>query len=356
MNNSKMIFVVAAAFILCSCTGGCSSENTIFNSEKETITVQGTQVTLANWNLQTFFDGKKDGCEYKEYQKTSDWNEGTYKVRLERLCDFINQTDADIYIFEELENEAIIYDISNQLAGAGHNWNQRKFWNYSVFQKEEGSAIGIGLLSRYPLSNIKAHSMDIRIHNKLQPATRAILEVQVKIQEKSLIILANHWKSKSGGEEETEIWRDWQESILAKRIKELKNGDNPAIVICGDFNRDAVDFVCNLSNQKGYQKEYANTFLRYASFGYSDYVDVKNLWFTDYGDYTSPNGSYFYDDEWERIDNIMISGSIKNITFTPHAISPWASPQGHPIPYKLYSGTGYSDHLPLLARIILTDE
>ena len=358
MKNSRLIFAVLAGLVLCSCSGSCSAGNTILRDldfGDETINVKGTQVTVANWNLQTFFDGKKDGCEYKEYQKVSEWNEGTYKVRLERLCDFINQTDADIYIFEELENEAIIYDISNQLAAAGHNWNQRKFWNYSVFQKQEGTAIGIGLLSRYPLSNVKAHTMDIRIHSTSQPTTRAILEVQADIQKKPLIILANHWKSKSGGEKETEIWRDWQESILAKRINELTCQDNPAILICGDFNRDTADFVCNLSNQKGFQKNLKNIILRYAGFGYSDYIDVNSLWFTDYGDYVSTKGSYFYDDEWERIDNIMITGSITPISFTPYAIQPWSSPQGHPIPYKIYTGLGYSDHLPLLARIILID-
>ncbi len=351
MKSIRKLCVLFTAFVLCSCSGGCSVENKILQDEQA-----GTPLLVANWNLQTFFDGKKDGCEYKEYQKTSDWNEETYKVRLERLCDFITQTDADIFIFEEIENEAIIYDISNQLSGAGHNWNQKKFWNYSTFQKQEGTAIGIGILSRYPLSEIKAHSMDIRIHSTSQPTTRAILEVHATVQKKSLIILANHWKSKSGGEEETEIWRDWQESILAKRISELTNKDNPAILICGDFNRDAADFVCNLSNQNSWQKDLENTILRYSSFDYTDYVSVKSLWFNDYGDYVSQKGSYFYDDEWERIDNIMITGPIKSISFTPGNTPPWASAQGYPIAYKMYSGQGYSDHLPLLARIILTDD
>ena len=363
MKNLRGFFVCLLALVFCSCSGGCSVQNKIMQeegAEEENNILSktaGTPVLIANWNLQTFFDGKKDGCEYKEYQKSEDWNNETYKTRLERLCDFISQTDADIFIFEEIENEAVIYDISNQLAGSGKNWNQKKFWNYSVFAKEEGTAIGIGILSRYPLSQIKTHSMDIRIHSKTQPTTRAILEVQVTVEKKPLIILANHWKSKSGGQAQTEIWRDWQESLLAKRISELKNfngtDDSPAILICGDFNRDAADFVCNLRNQKNWQKENANTILRYTDFGYTDFVDVKSLWFTEYGEYVSTKGSYFYDDQWERIDNIMITGSIKSISFTPSAVSPWASAQGYPISYKIYNGQGYSDHLPILARIIL---
>ena len=352
MKNLRCILLLAAGFWLCSCSGGCSVQNKIL--QEESAASGGTQISVANWNLQTFFDGAKDGCEYKEFQKSADWNTQTYKVRLERLCEFITTTDADIFIFEEIENEGIIYDISNQLAGSGHNWNQKKFWNYSVFAKEEETAIGIGILSRYPLSNVKTHSMDIRIHAVSQPTTRYILEVEVSIEKKSLIILANHWKSKSGGEQETEIWRDWQESVLAKRIAELqKDTTTPAILICGDFNRDAADFVCNLKNQKGWQKDFENTILRYADFGYTDYVDVNSLWFTDYGEYVSNKGSYFYDDKWERIDNIMLAGAVRKISFSPSAIEPWASAQGYPIPYKLYTGHGWSDHLPVCAQIEL---
>ena len=352
--KGKLLAAMAAAAVaglgLCSCSDG-----PLDSLKEQASPVGDTQLVVANWNLQTFFDGKKDGCEYKEYQKAADWNEDTYKVRLERLCEFITQTDADIFIFEELENQDIFYDISNQLAGNGHNWNQKKFWNYSVFAKEEGTAIGIGILSRYPLSNIKTHSMDIRIHNVSQPATRYILEAHASIEKKSLVILANHWKSKSGGEEQTEIWRDWQESILAQRMTELQKADTVAILICGDFNRDTADFVCNLKNQKGWQEEYENTLLRYAAFGYTDYIGIKSLWFTEDGDYSYQKGSYFYDDEWERIDNMFIAGKLKKISFTPLDISPWASVQGYPIGYKIYSGQGWSDHLPLLARISVTE-
>ena len=351
--------VLAVALGGCSCSGGCSVQNQILKDEMGLAgnagASGGTLISVANWNLQTFFDGTKDGCEYKEFQKAADWNNDTYKVRLERLCEFITTTDADIFVFEEMENEGIIYDISNQLAGNGHNWNQKKFWNYSVFAKEEETAIGIGILSRYPLSNIKTHSMDIRIHSTSQPVTRYILEAHASVEKHNLIILANHWKSKSGGETETEIWRDWQENILGKRIDELliTHSPAPAILICGDFNRDACDFVCNLKNQKGWQNGTENTILRYAHFGFTDYVSADSLWFTESGEYSCPKGSYYYDDEWERIDNIMLAGAARKISFAPSAVSPWASAQGYPVAYKIYSGQGWSDHLPLCAQILI---
>ena len=335
MKNLLSLFA-ALGFMLCSCSDGMKMEAP--DSERG-----NNQITIANWNLQTFFDGKKDGCEYKEFQKSAEWNNESYKVRLERLCQFIKQTDADIFVFEEMENENIIYDISNQLSAAGYNWKQNQFWNYSVFAKPEGTAIGIGILSRYELKNVRTHFMDIRIHNTAQPSSRYLLEAQVYAGKGHFTILANHWKSKSGGQEETEIWRDWQESLLGKRLSELLEKENAALIICGDFNRDTQDFASSGDS----------IFLRYAGFGYTDYCQVKSLWYNQKGNYVSDQGSYFYNDQWERIDNIMLAGKVSKDLFFSDTRGPWASEEGYPVSYKIYSGQGWSDHLPLYARIYI---
>ena len=364
LNKLTAGFAIVQIVLLCSvlttaCTeplAALSKETELSGGGKGSGSGAGTYVSIVNWNVQTFFDANKDGCEYSDYQKSSSWNSEKYTQRLQRLCQAISQLDADIYIFEEIENEGVIYDISNQLAANGHNWNQRKFWNYSVFAKEAETAIGIGILSRYPLTDLKTHSMDIRIHQTSQPAMRYIVEATASIEKTPLIIFANHWKSKSGGEAKSEIWRDWQESILGKRLAQLKSqngGTYPAILICGDFNRDAADFICNLKNQSGYEKDEQNTVFRYASFGYTDYVTADSLWFSETGSFVSQKGSYYYDDSWERIDNIFIAGSITSTDFTPEAVQPWSSAQGIPIGYKIYSGEGWSDHLPVSARLML---
>ena len=353
------ILLLAGTGLCIALLTGCSIQNSAEQDYKSTGTGSGPVVSIVNWNIQTFFDANKSGFEYSDFQKSGNWSSEKYTVRLQRLGQAISQLDADIYVFEEIENEEVIYDISNQLAANGHNWNQRKFWNYSVFVKEPETAIGIGILSRYPLSNITTHSFDVRIHETSQPATRYILEATASIEAVPLIIFANHWKSKTGGQEKSEIWRDWQENILAKRLAEIKkqNADKmPAAVICGDFNRDAAEFVCNLKNQPSYTKEEQNTYLRFSHFGYTDYLSVDSLWFSDSGTFVNNKGSYYYDDSWERIDNIFITGEITAIRFEPAAVSPWASAQGIPIGYKIYSGEGWSDHLPVAATLVLSDK
>lgn len=310
--------------------------------------------SIVNWNVQTFFDAQKDGYEYQEFLKTSDWNKDKYVLRLQRLCNAISQLDADIYILEELENEGIIYDISNQLSENGHNWNQKRFWNYSFFAKPQDSAIGIGILSRYPLHDAKTHDMNIQILSQKQPSTRYMLEVTASVNNQPIKILANHWKSKSGGEEKSEIWRDWQESLLGQRLKELYLDENcNSVIICGDFNRDASDFICNTKNTIGYIEDERNTILRYADFGYSDYISINNPWFSENGYYKTEVGSYFFNDLWERIDNIFAFGNLKISEFGPSTSGPWASVKGYPVSYWISSGDGYSDHLPIYAKVII---
>ncbi len=346
--KTKLIPTVAVLIFLCACcTVNCDSKSSSASQDAQSKST--TQFTLVNWNLQTFFDGTKDGFEYSDFQKSGNWNTQTYTVRLQRLCQFISQVNADIYVFEEIENEAVIHDISNQLSASGHNWNQKKFWNYSAFAKQEETAIGIGIISRYPLSEVKAHAMDIRLHNQSQPQTRYMLETALSIGGRKVLLLANHWKSKSGGEEKSEIWRDWQENLLAKRLAQLTKAAEPdiPIIICGDFNRDAADFICNFEENTG-----QNTLLRYADFQSTDFVPVRSLWFTSEGTFATKTGSYWYDDTWEHIDNIMLTGSISASEFRPMTDSPWANAQGIPFGYKIYSGEGWSDHLPLWATLV----
>lgn len=342
---AELFLVLVIVFLLTGCVQPAFSKNSTDETES---------FSIVNWNVQTFFDAQKDGCEYQEFLKTADWNKDKYVLRLQRLCNTISQLDADIYVLEELENEGIIYDISNQLSENGHNWNQKKFWNYSFFAKPANSAIGIGILSRYPLTDAKTHDMNIQILSQKQPSTRYLLEVTASVNNQHIKILANHWKSKSGGEEKSEIWRDWQESILGQRLKELYlNENSDSVLICGDFNRDASDFICNTRNTNSFIEYEKNTILRYADFGFSDYISINNPWFSDNGYYKTEIGSYFFNDSWERIDNIFTFGNLRISEFGPVISGPWASVKGYPISYWISSGDGYSDHLPIFAKVII---
>lgn len=326
---------LAATFLVCGCTdiSNRSTGNDTSNNSAKRQTIR-----IVNWNTETFFDAVNDGTEYSEFKSSkSAWNKDAYAARLDRLCDVINKLDADVYVFEEIENGDILYDIANRLAS--NSWNSRQNWNYACFSKITGDAIGCAVLSRYPLSGMTVHTLDIRMQGA-QPPMRPVMEVSVLAGDRPLTLIVNHWKSKSGGEKKTEIWRDWQESLLSERISKLHDS---AVLACGDFNRDIEDFVCGTEN--------GIVQLRGARFGSVEKTQVFSPWFTGSGKYVEL-GSYYYDGRWERIDHFFTSGKTEVTDFGPETHGAWADSGGRPNGYKVYTGSGYSDHLPIAATVV----
>ena len=296
-------------------------------------------LTLACWNAQTFFDAVTDGCEYTDFKNSSKWTKEKYVKRLDKLCEIMTLLNADVTVLEEIENEAVVQDIANRLTDGA--WNKKKGWQYACFAKERDGAIGCAVFSRYELKNLSVHTLDIQVHETKQPAARPIMQLTVSVGEKELVLFVNHWKSKSGGQEETEIWRDWQEALLAERLSDFIT-NNRSLVVCGDFNRSAEDFV---PVEENYCLEgNVNLLLRRAN---GEVTKLYSPWFNDDGKFSTEIGSYYYDESWERIDNFFFSGKIEINQFQPVAESPLADEASIPQGYKQYTDSGCSDHLPL---------
>lgn len=294
------------------------------------------QYKIIQWNIQTFFDAVQDGIEYQEFQKNKKWNKNAYEKRLNKLIQGIKKTNADIYVFEEIENQDIILDISNKLAG--NSWNENENWKHGVFAKNPGDSIGCAVLSKYPISNLTIHNLDERVSNKKMPSMRPVMKMSISINEKDLILFVNHWKSKSGGAEESEFWRDLQENNLARLVynEKSKNPDTP-VIMAGDFNRDIKEFyITSMKN------EINNIALRMKN---DKTVTISSPWIEE-NQFITP-GSYFFNSEWERIDHIFYTGKIQKINFKPLQNELWCNEEGIPVPYKIYNEKGFSDHLPI---------
>lgn len=295
-----------------------------------------SSLKITSWNLQTFFDGETSGREYSEFIKSKEWGTEAYIARIEKLCSVIHQLDSDVFIMEELENEKILYDIYNFLAG---EWNSRKIYNYGAFASDSGSSIGIGILSRFPLSELEVHSLDVQINGK-QPSMRPLVCVNVNSGNTSIKLLLNHWKSMSGGKDESEYWRKRQECVLANEIKSLEEKGIPWIS-AGDFNRDLNDF-----NNMELENYISLESFRDGCF-YANEIAVRNSWKTEEGVLLEP-GSYYYKGDWSRIDHFFYGTTATISQFWPEINGDWCdSVTGIPKAYKLYNQTGYSDHLPI---------
>lgn len=347
-----LIFLGCAVFIFSNCN--ISQNKTSAEHFKDDDF--NKKVSFACWNVQTFFDAKTNGNEYAEFKKEGTWSAEKYSVRLKRLCEVLCNLNPDVFVLEEVESLSVVQDISNFLAG--NSWSEKKRWNYVCFAKNKDSAIGCAVFSRFELQDLKIHNLDVRIQKKDQPNSRPVMQVCINVDGKKLILFVNHWKSKSGGEAESEIWRDWQEALLAFCAKyEFETSQNTAFVFCGDFNRDADEFVCDFKGLNEVFDDYefeTNVVLRTFNLNEckSDFVRVFSPWFCKSGNFSTEKGSYFYKENWERIDNIFAFGSLKISDFTPAFEGTWTKENGIPFKYMIYNGEGYSDHLPLTCNLL----
>ena len=331
---------------LCLCLGAVSLLLPLFLScshqQDEVVSGKGAgnQLHVVSWNVQTFFDAQTSGLEYSDFRGSkSIWSQELYNRRLDRLAEAIQLLDADILVLQEIENVAVMYDISNRLAG---RLRGEDAYGWMCFQVEEGSAIGCGVFSRRPLGRQRTHQIDCRLGGR-QPQLRPLLEVEVLAEEDedeaSLSLFVCHWKSKSGGEEEADFWQRQQEALLDVQLQRVLTSPlgTGRAVVCGDFNRDLDEFSAVPADER---RVFLGT------------VAAENGWL--HPDTTS-SGSYWYQDDWERIDHVFAAGRIQLLGFEAMDSGPWVQVNelGQKIPhrYTMWQDEGYSDHLPVACRV-----
>ena len=305
------------------------------------------QLYVVSWNVQTFFDAQTSGLEYAEFRGSkSIWSQQLYEHRLERLLEAIEQIDADILVLQEIENMAVMYDISNGLAGRLRGSDS---YGWMCFEVEEGSSIGCGVFSRFPLGQKRVHQVDCRTNGE-QPQLRPLLEVEVLLGDEEnpqvMNLFACHWKSKSGGEEEAAFWQARQEMLLEWQLRRVLSGStgtgisgtsSVGAIICGDFNRELGEFTVS-------GKDSGRVML--------GSVEADSGWLHEN---TTSEGSYWYQQQWERIDHVFTVGNLEILHFEALSSGPWVQldESGNLIPfrYALWKDEGYSDHLPVACLI-----
>lgn len=354
---SAALSAAVAAFVLGSCGScGASSIGALFGSRTD------TRVIVMSYNLQTMFDPVDQGGEYDDFSVAGGgWDAESYRRRVESLASSIracrqpgsstSKDGPDVLVVQEAENERVLRDLAES-AGP---------YPYLVASPEEDAALGCGVISRWPPVAAKAHRA--RPSDGASPP-RLVLEVDLDVDGRRLVVIAAHLKSKLGGAAETEAERMSTAALIAEIVaSRLTLDPAAAIVVAGDFNENPDEY-----ERVGRAYETAlmpvgsgrGPWLVTTDEAGSASAEPLALYcpWADFGGY-----SYRYDGAEERIDQLLLSPAIANgsgsaFSFVAFSAEPpefIVDAHGNPIRWDRNARSGYSDHLPIRVSLAYED-
>ncbi|GHV70631.1 endonuclease [Spirochaetia bacterium] len=354
---------IQAAVLVCLILPGCDTAAPESSGQADRGALQS--LSIMSWNIQTFFDGEDEGTEYEEYRASAGWNGEKYQARLTALAQAIGKTGGqgpDILAFMEVENPQVLEDMARgELSKQGYNWTS--------FANNPGYSLGVGVLSRFPFTVTRSHSLTVNGETTPRP----ILEIWLTPQDKPLVLFICHWKSKLGGDDVTEPQRRASARVLQRRLAEIRR-DEPGtpVVIMGDLNENHDEFyrrsgseICALlpDDQKAAELVSLHT-------GPVDFLVTsrekppKSVYVNmDAPPLYSPwgnellEGTYNYKNTWETIDHFLMNDAFFDKTGWEFdtcrvlKVEPFVKSSGYPNGYNPRTGSGHSDHLPLLLKL-----
>jgi len=386
--NIRALLCTALLLVLVS---GCASCDVSVAEEKAP--ENPASLAIMTWNVQALFDGTDNGTEYDEYRESAGWTQDKYKGRLNVIAAAIGglERKPDIIALQELESARVAIDLAAMLSKHGYGW--------TYFSNIPGMALGVGILSRFPFTEVKSHS--VYINGEIAP--RPMLEARINTHsvaanktslenaaDSSLLLFVCHWKSKLGGDDATESGRRASARIILRRLRELAETEpDLPVVIMGDLNENHDDFyrrggkvisalmpddprAAEFSGLSGVDsdsqraaaiiEEKQKDFLilvknkppapRYFPSGV---ITLYSPWFAELrNEGEDSSGSYYYKNNWETIDHFLLSAQFFDGSGWDFEgarilnIPPFTNAKGAPVAYNPRTGSGMSDHLPLL--------
>jgi len=363
--------ILALLWILSACE---------LSGEEEKQNGNSGSISIMTWNMQALFDEVDDGIEYDDYLSSAGWSKEKYQGRISLIAKAIGGMTAtpDIIAIQEVESARVVSDLAAALSGHGYTWTH--------FANSPDMSLGVGIISRYPFKETRSHS--ININGDASP--RPVLEVRVNTEkahakneagDSSLVLFICHWKSKLGGEALTEEARRASARIIIRRMRELAEYEpGLPVLIMGDLNENHDEFyrrngeaICALlpddprsAELTGFYGIDADDASLSAQLQKDFIIISKNKppqarFFSGqpmvlYSPWTNEleNGSYYYKNAWETIDHFLLSQQLfdgSEWEFDSCAVinyPPFASTVRRPMAYNPRTGSGLSDHLPLL--------
>lgn len=293
------------------------------------------------YNVENLFDTIDDPHKTdNEYLPGSSkqWNTQKYTTKLNHISEVItaskNKEFPELVGLCEVENISVLKDLVNQ--------KSLKKAKYKIVHYESPDRRGIDVALLYNSKEFKplyTKNIPVRLPDNNHFKTRDILYVKgLLLNKDTLHVFLNHWPSRMGGKEKSEVKRLKASEILKHHLDSLTNIHQNNIVVMGDFNDTPADSSLQLlvSNPS-----FFNVFMEFP---------IK--------------GTHNYKGEWNTLDQFIITKEMKNKNNGIYFVSSGAlifdflfyeTKKGEKYPNRTYNGEkyygGYSDHLPVYLKL-----
>lgn len=311
-----------------------------------------TSFSIGFYNVENLFDTIDDPeIIDEEYLPSSEkkWNTEKYNQKLENLSKVISSENKKqlplIVGLCEIENQTVIKDLVNQPS------LKKGEYEYIHYDSPDQRGIDVGLIYQKKYASVNA-SKKINVALPEGKPTRDILMVELVLYNfEKLYVFVNHWPSRRGGEEESEINRITAAKTLKKEIDALLKKDSLAnILIIGDFNDTPLN----------------NSVLNYLEADTT--ISEKQLFNVSYSIAKKNIGTHNYQGEWSMLDQVIVSKNMvsnnsklrlkeNQVNILNYDWMMYEHPKYKDLrPNRTYSGNtyhaGYSDHLPTFIHLI----
>jgi len=216
---------------------------------------------IAWWNVENLFDEKDappdrrpNDIKRKINADLSDWTPELLNTKLQNLSLVIRQMNTnqgpDILGVCEIENKHVLDLLVGKINLPGRD--------YDIIHADSEDSRGIDIAFIYD-KNIYDFNEDEFFEHAIvkRYATRDIIQATLKTMKgNEIVILGNHWPSRSAGQYESEPFRIIAGETLSyfiERIQAIK-GKDTAIIVMGDFNdepfnRAATDYALSVRSR-----------------------------------------------------------------------------------------------------------
>lgn len=311
--------------------------------------------TILFYNVENLFD-TIDNPEFKDEEFTPEgdknWNTERYNKKINDLAHTIvscNKKELpEIIGLAEVENKNVLKDLINS--------DLLKQGNYTIIHEEGKDFRGIDVALLYRKDDLKSvshNTISIKFPFDSTLTTRDILHVKGKTKDgKEIHFFVNHWSSRIGGQKKTEPKRLYAAVALRRQLDLiLAQEADPRIVIMGDFNDEPTNrSILNVLMAGNKLKNIGNG-------------DLYNLFYNRHN--TGNIGSYNYKDNWNMLDQIIISYNlidnkdyyscdINSANILKEDFMMYKNKSGLMVPSRSYGGPNYyggiSDHFPVYVK------